>query len=135
MPRDYIDAYKLKEHAHMTKDKFLLDIYTSYEKNKSESENFIEKLARRALYSLILLSINYHIYGSKKSISYFILNYLGSSELIWLCSIFLLLLIFFRFHIDNRNCIYCPSMYRDMMEKRYMCMSSTVQTSLRNTRF
>ncbi|PJE14699.1 MAG: hypothetical protein CK430_04780, partial [Legionella sp.] len=100
MPRDHVSAYELREAAYMAKDKFLLDIYNSYEKTKSERESFIEKLASRSLYCLILLSINYFNYGQKSSISLFILNYLGSHELIWFCFIGLLWLAFFNFHID-----------------------------------
>lgn len=122
MPSDYVSAYELREAAYMAKDKFLLDIYNSYEKTKSEREMFIEKLASRSLYCLILLSINYFNYGQKNSISLFILNYLGSHELIWFCFIGLLWLAFFNLHIDSRDCVYCPSLYRENEEKKRQCM-------------
>lgn len=134
-PSDYVSAYKLREIAHMTKDKFLLDVYNSYEKTKSERESFIGKLASLALYCLILLSINYFKYGSQKSISVFILNYLGSSESIWFCIIGLLLLVFFRFHIDDRDHVYCPSLYRELEEKKRQSMTPSAPTEWRNTRF
>ena len=134
-PSDYVSAYKLREIAYMTKDKFLLDVYNSYEKTKSERERFIGKLASLALYCLILLSINYFKYGQKNSISFFILSYLGSSELIWFCIMGLLLLVFFRFHTDDRDCVYCPSLYRELEEKKRQSMPPSAPTSWSNTRF
>lgn len=135
IPYDYVSAYKLREIAHMTKDKFLLDVYNSYEKTKLERENFIGKLASLALYCLILLSINYFKYSHQNSISVFILSYLGSSESLWFCITGLLLLVFFRYHIDDRDCVYCPSLYRELEEKKRQSMPPSAPTEWRNTRF
>lgn len=124
IPRDYIYAHKLKEIAHLTKDKFLLDTYIAYKKAQSENENIIERLASLALFCLILLSINYFKFEKNNSISQFVLNYLDSPNLIWFCFIGLLLLIFCRFHIEKRDCVYCPSLYREIEKKERQNMTT-----------
>lgn len=123
MPRDCVSAYKLREVAHITKDKFLLDIYAAHEKTRSENKKSISKLALLAFYCLVLLSINYFKLGQNNSISHFISNYFNAPNLIWFCSTILLLLVVFRFHMDDRDYVYCPSLYREIEEKENSFMS------------
>ncbi|HGC5727704.1 TPA: hypothetical protein ACIZAI_001906 [Legionella pneumophila] len=117
-PSDYVYAHELQKAAHVAKDKFLIDIYNAYEKVKIERERSINKIASLALCNLFLLCINYFHYGQENTVSKSLLTYSGSSQLIWFCIAGLLLLVFIRFHIDDRQLVFCPGLYQDLDEKK-----------------
>lgn len=107
-----VTPLELREEAHTSKDKYLLDLYKDYETQWHENRKAMMQHALFSFYCLAMLCWNYYLSrNNQKAASAVFANYFGSANYVWFAILGLLVMVLYRYFIKGqRDWIYCPTL-------------------------
>ncbi|UUM21025.1 hypothetical protein [Mycoavidus sp. SF9855] len=113
---NYVDSWMLRDEAHKTKDKYLLDLHREYETNRAD----IMELTMFSFYCFSMLCWNYYLgLSQKNSMSIVLERYSGDKHSVWVAIIILAGLSLYNLLIDYKSyLVYCPDLYKKIEEER-----------------
>jgi hypothetical protein len=114
-----VTPLELREEAHKSKDKYLLDLYKEYETKWHENRKAMMQHALFSFYCLAMLCWNYYLSGNNsKAAAAVFANYFGSTNYVWYAIFGLLVMVLYRFFENSqKDWIYCPSL-SEQIEKQ-----------------
>ncbi|MFP6558119.1 hypothetical protein WJ542_07290 [Paraburkholderia sp. B3] len=113
----YVRPSELLDAAHEEESEFLMDRYKEYQKEEDRGSAHRAEIQTYAFYVLFYLIFNFWLPGnnSNHTITHWIEDYSGTSQLIWIALLGLAWLVLFLVpQYESGRRVYCPPLHRKL---------------------
>lgn len=131
--KDYVRPWDLRTEAHLTMEKYYLDLYKNYEQEWESAEDSRFRFAYYAFSCMVMLGINFY-WGDEfhRTASFAIARFFESNAPIWcaLCSLFVMS-VWRLYQPADAGWVYCPNLYMKIYgtdERSYTIRTVTHQS-------
>ncbi|WP_157131104.1 hypothetical protein [Burkholderia savannae] len=115
---DCVSPIELRDEAHLTKDKYYLDLYKDHQQKLGDDRKNTMRFALYAFYCLTMLCWNAYLgWTPENTLSIVFSTFLGDKTYVFYAILIFFVMFVSRFHEKSEpNWIYCPSLYRKITD-------------------